>query len=84
MKQRKGKGNKKFSSYFNSCDTKDKLTLPNNKNTITRFRCGSEDHWIIDCQKPENLQNRVHWNMENPKSCAFKSTKVDKASDKSI
>ena len=47
-----------------------------------RFRYVSEDHWITDFLKPENSENKVHWDAENPKTFAYKLMKIDKESSK--
>ena len=42
------------------------------------FRCGLEDHQISDFPKPKNQNKKFHQNIKNPKTCAYKSTKVYK------
>ena len=44
------------------------------------FICGSEDHFIANFPKPETLDNKVHCNTENPKTCAYISKKIYKTS----
>ena len=58
-----GKGNIKFSSYFNLLDPKNKRTERNNQKPTICFRYGLGDHWISDILKPEVLEKRVHCNM---------------------
>ena len=81
--QRKGKGNDKFHSSLSSRNPKNKCTERNNLKPNTCFRGGSEYHLIIYYPKLENLEKRAHWNTENPKTSANKSTKIDKSSEKS-
>ena len=40
-----------------------------------------EDRWIEYYKKPENIEKRVICNTENPKTCAYKSTKIDWVSE---
>ena len=47
------------------------------------LRCGSEDHFIANFPKPDTSEKKVHWNMENPKTRAYRSTKKDKTSENS-
>ena len=47
------------------------------------FRCGSEDHFITNFPKPDTSDNKVHWNTEKPKTCTYRSTKIDKTSENS-
>ena len=55
---------------FNSC--KNKGNEINNKKQSTCFEWGSEDYYITDPPKPENLENKFLWNTEKPKTCACK------------
>ena len=81
--QRTGNRNKKFSSYLNSREPKNKRIKRNNQRPHTCFRCGTEDHYIANCQKPENAEKRVHRNTKDPKTCVLKSKKIDNALEKS-
>ena len=49
----------------------------------TCFICGSEDHFIANFPKPETLETKVHWNMEDTKTHEYISTKIDKTLEKS-
>ena len=48
------------------------------------FRCGLEDHLIEIFLKPDTPENKVHWNMEDPKTRIYISTKIYKTSDNII
>ena len=50
----------------------------NNWKTNACFRCGSEDHFISNFLKLDTSDKKVHWNMLNPKTRAYRSTKTDK------
>ena len=50
----------------------------------TCFICRLEDYLIKDGLKPDTSDKKVHWNMENPKTCAYRSKKIDKTLDNSI
>ena len=77
--QIKVKYNKKFSSYFNSRNPKNKCNERNNQKPNVCFRCVSEDHWVADCPKPKKSKKRVQWNTENTKTCVYKLTKIEKS-----
>ena len=47
------------------------------------FRCGPEYHFITNCLKPDTLYNKVHWNTENPKNCAYRYTEIYKTPENS-
>ena len=47
------------------------------------FRFGLEDHFIELFPKTGTLENKVHWNTEKPKTCAYRSMKIDKKSENS-
>ena len=47
------------------------------------FRCRSEDHFITNCLKLNFLDKKVHWNTKKLKTCAYRSTRVDKTSENS-
>ena len=47
------------------------------------FRCASDYHFIKKIPKPDTLDNKVHWNTKKPKTCAYRSTKIDKTSENS-
>ena len=47
------------------------------------FRCGLEDHSIGKSPKPDTLDNKIHWNMEKTKTCAYRSNKIEKTSENS-
>ena len=55
----------------------------NNRKQNTCFEWGSEDYYITDSPKPENLENKFLWNTEKPKTCAYISIKADKTPEKS-
>ena len=48
------------------------------------FRCGSEDQFIENCPKLVTPNKKFYWTMEDPKTHAYKQTKIDKTSDNSI
>ena len=73
---------RKFISYFNSRIPKNNRTKHSNLNTNTCLRYGSEVQWIANCPKSKKIEKRVHWNTEKTKTCAYKSTKIDKALEK--
>ena len=41
------------------------------------FRCGSKDNWIADFLKLGNTENKVQWNIEKPKTRAYRLKKID-------
>ena len=45
------------------------------------FRCGAEDHFIENYQKPDNPDKKVHCKTEKPKNHAYRSTKLYKTSE---
>ena len=78
---RKDKGHNK--SSFNSRNSNNKRTESKSQKPNMCFRCVLEDNCIANCLKQDTLENKVHWNTENPKTCAYISTKIDKMSEKS-
>ena len=42
-----------------------------------------EDNFIANFPKPETSDKKVHWNNKNPKTCAYRSKKIDKISENS-
>ena len=81
-KQRKDTGNDK--SPFNSYNYNNNLTKLKIWKTNKCFRYGSENHFIANFPKPETSKKKVHWNMKNTKTCAYRSEKIDKTLDNSI
>ena len=81
MKQRKEKGYKK--PTFNPHNSNNKHNENNSWKPNTCFRCGSEDYFIVNCPKPDTLDNEVHWNMEKPNTRAYISKKIDKTLENS-
>ena len=55
----------------------------NTRKPIMCFRCGSEKHFIANFPKPDTSDKKVHWNMEKPKSCVYRLTKIYKTLEKS-
>ena len=47
------------------------------------FICVSKYHFIANYPKLDTLKNKVHWNTENPKTCAYISNKIEKTLDNS-
>ena len=47
------------------------------------FRCRLEDHFTANSPKPNTSDKNVHWNTENPKTCACRSTKIVKTLENS-
>ena len=80
--QRNNKGNNK--STFNSRNSNNRHTEHNGQKPNTYFKCGLEDHFVANCQKPDTLENKVNWNMENPKNRAYRYMEMDKMSDNSM
>ena len=80
--QRNNKGNNK--STFNSRNSNNRHTEHNGQKPNTYFKCGLDDHFVANCQKPDTLENKVNWNMENPKNRAYRYMEMDKMSDNSI
>ena len=80
--QRNDKVNK--ISTFNSRNSNNKYTEHNGHRSNTYFRCGVEDNFIANCQKPDNSDKKVHWNTENPKTRVYRYMEMDKMSDNSI
>ena len=70
-------------STLNSRNSKNKYTKHNGQKLNTYFRCGSEDHFIANFQKPDTSDNKVHWNTEKSKICTYRSKKLDKMSENS-
>ena len=69
--QRKDEFNNK--SSFNSRNSNNKHTERNCQKPNKCFICGSEYHFTANFPKPETPENKVHWNTENPKTCAYRS-----------
>ena len=46
------------------------------------FICVSEDHFIAIFPKTIDLDKNVHWNTEKPKTCSYRSRKIDKTLEK--
>ena len=80
--QRNDKGNKK--QTINSRNSNNKYTKHNGHIPNTYFRCGLEDNFITNCQKPETSDKKVHWNTEKSKTHAYRYMEMDKMSDNSI
>ena len=74
--QQKEKGYKKIT--FNPHNSNNKHNKRNGWKPNTWFRWGSEDHFIVDCLKPDTMDKKVHWKKENPKTCAYILMKIDK------
>ena len=80
-KQRKDKSHKKSPS--NPRNYNIKSTEHNGRKPNTCFRCRSEDHFITNVPKLETPDKKVYWNTEKPKTCAYRSTKINKKSENS-
>ena len=62
---------------LNSRNSNNKHNERNGRKPNTCFSCGLEDHLFANIPKPETLDKKVHWNKENPKTCAYISEKID-------
>ena len=71
----------KNKSIFNSRKFNNKRTERDCWEPNTCFRCGSEDHFIANFPKPDTSDKKCYWNMENPKTCAYRSNKIYKTLD---
>ena len=47
------------------------------------FRCGLEDHFIVNFPKLVTSDKKVHWNKLNPKTRAYMLKKMDNTLEKS-
>ena len=72
--QRNEKGYKK--TPFNPQNFNNNSNECNDRKPNTCFRCGSEDHFIANCPKPDTLNKKFHWNTENPKTRVYRSKRV--------
>ena len=63
---------------FNPRNSNNNHNERNGRKPNTCFRCVSEDHFILNCKKPETSDKKVHWNIENPKTCVYRLNKIDK------
>ena len=77
--QKKEKGYKK--PPFNPHNSNNNRNECNGRKPNTCFRCGSEDYFIKIFPKPDTSDNKVHWNTEKLKTCAYRLTKIDKTSE---
>ena len=74
--QKKNKGNNK--STFNSRNSNNRHTEHNGQKPNTYFKCGLEDHFVANFQKPDTSDKKVNCNMENPKTSAYIYIEMDK------
>ena len=63
---------------FNPRNSNNKRNEFNGRKPNTCFRCVSQDHFIANIPKPDTSDKKVHWNMENPKTCAYRLKKIQK------
>ena len=75
------KGYKK--PLFNPWNSNNKRNERNSCKSNTCFRCGLDDHFVANFPKPDTLDMKVHWNMENSKTCAYRLNKIDKTLENS-
>ena len=68
---------------FNSRNSDNKSKECNVQKPNMCFRCGLEDHLIEFFRKQDTLDKKVHWSTENPKTPAYRSTKIDKIPENS-
>ena len=57
---------------FNPRNFNNKRNERNGQRPNTYFRCGLEDNFIANCQKPDTSDKKVHWNTKKLKNGVYR------------